>query len=215
MASATWELRIPAKSSDRAGCGARCRTTHGDGFMDVAIGAVPPGRHLGLLRRPYGIHAAPDQVLGEGQPRFGQEVAPAGDVNGDGFVDLAVSGTPAAEASPVTIYYGGPQGLTAGTTLNGRATNFGFAAGDSGLVARAMSTAGDENGDGYADLLAGDQARGHLFRGGRSGINQTKCPTSSCPTDSFSRAAPTSTATASPTLSRPTRSAEPAPGSSR
>ena len=175
----------------------------------------PQGGIWVFFGSPYGIHAAPDQVLGEGQPRFGQEVAPAGDVNGDGFVDLAVSGTPAADAigSPSTL--AAPQILTEGTTLNGRATNSSYAAGNSGLVARAMSTAGDENGDGYADLLAGDQARGHLFRGGRTGINPTKCPTSSCPTDSFSRAAPTSTATASPTLSRPTRSAEPAPGSSR
>ena len=160
-------------SADRTGVWGALPDYNGDGFMDVAIGAVPPGGVRVFFGGPGGLAATPDQVLDGCQPSLGRELTPAGDVNGDGYVDLAVSGAEPGET--VIVYHGGPQGLTAGKAVNGGGPSFGFAA-NLALAARAMSAAGDVNGDGYADLLIGDSARGHLFLGGPSGIDPVEVP---------------------------------------
>jgi len=83
---------------------------------------------------------------------FGRSVATAGDMNGDGYADVIVGAytndAGGADAGRAYVYHGGPGAdATADLTLTGAAANdfFGF----------SVSTAGDVNGDGFADVIVG------------------------------------------------------------
>ncbi len=103
---------------------------------------------------------------------FGRCVGQAGDVNGDGLADLVV-GAPLNDAGGIDagrayVYFGGPGvNATADVILTGEAAGeqFGF----------SVATAGDVNGDGFADLIAGahlndvrgtDAGRAYVYFGG-------------------------------------------------
>jgi uncharacterized repeat protein (TIGR01451 family) len=84
---------------------------------------------------------------------FGWSVAGVGDVNGDGYDDIAV-GAPehnpgiGANRGKVYVYYGGPDGLNitpAFTDLGGTYSKLGY----------AVAGAGDVNADGYDDVIVG------------------------------------------------------------
>ena len=110
----------------------------------------------------------------------GNSVSSAGDVNGDGFADLIV-GAPGAEsaggansAGESYVVFG--KASWAGTpsldlaSLDG--TNgfrlIGIDAGD--VSGRSVSSAGDVNGDGFADLIVGPWCRG---AGGANGEGES------------------------------------------
>ncbi len=83
---------------------------------------------------------------------LGWSVAPAGDVNGDGYADV-IAGAPfndvvGTNAGAAYVYFGGPAAdAVADLTL------LGAAAGD--VFGISVATAGDVNGDGFADLIVG------------------------------------------------------------
>ena len=93
----------------------------------------------------------------------GRSVASAGDVNGDGFADLIVGakgadphGNSASGASYVV--FGQASGFAANIDLSSLDGTTGFklsgaAAGDFSGV--SVASAGDVNGDGFADLIVG------------------------------------------------------------
>jgi hypothetical protein len=97
---------------------------------------------------------------------YGYSVASAGDVNGDGYDDIII-GAPYYNSSTgrVYIYYGGlvPH-YTPDVVLNGEAPNNYFGT--------SVSTAGDVNGDGYADVIVGAYGynsgigRAYIYYGG-------------------------------------------------
>ncbi len=114
-----------------------------------------------------------------GLAHLGTSVAPAGDVNGDGYADVIVGAPNALGANGAAyIFLGGPSGIPSGgpsgaaTVLT--ATQFGSSFGQS------VASAGDVNGDGYADVIVGapgyDAGQGYLegaafvFLGGSGGI---------------------------------------------
>jgi hypothetical protein len=111
---------------------------------------------------------------------FGYAVGSAGDVNGDGFADVII-GAPkydqlADQGGAVLAFYGGPAGL--GTTLN-------WAIGSDLKGSRfgaAVSSAGDVNGDGFADVVVGayrynngqpEEGRVFLYHGSATGLSVT------------------------------------------
>lgn len=139
-----------------------------DGFSDIIAGAPYANFPSSLEGAAYvflgsaaGVNPVVHKRLERNQSsaQFGVSVAGAGDVNGDGFSDIAVGGfnyinTGFTERGIVCIYHGSPTGLAAGAnpaptltlTSIGSSTNTGW----------CVSTAGDVNGDGYSDLAVGD-----------------------------------------------------------
>ncbi len=130
---------------------------NGDGYSDLAVGqrGSNPPRVLVYSGSPTGLALMPSQTLvGGAGEAFGAAVASAGDVNGDGFTDLIVGAPNAAAggraaAGNVRVYLGsaGALGTTPSQTIGGGATNE-----QSG---ETLSSAGDLNGDGYADVIIG------------------------------------------------------------
>ncbi len=124
------ELAVAGGGPDRLGSSVAGLDINGDGYSDVIIGAPQwdsetcaptldggQGYAVVIFGGP-GMDSVPDLVLHGPGPRFGTVVAPAGDLNGDGYPDLAV-GAPQTEendlcldAAPTTaavsIFYGRP-----------------------------------------------------------------------------------------------------------
>jgi hypothetical protein len=153
---------------------------NGDGYSDLIIGAYGVANATGAvyiyLGGPGGLASTAAAVVsgpdGSGGS-FGQSVASAGDVNGDGYADVII-GAPGATmfTGKAYVYFGGPVGatgamLTLGHSLLGSAgtyTEFGA----------SVASAGDVNGDGFPDLLVGayeaasDNGQAYLYMGGVS-----------------------------------------------
>ncbi len=134
----------------------------GDGCSDVLVGArhfdgafADEGRASLYLGGSTGLAANPVWTATGGQAgaRFGHALGPAGDVNGDGFADVVV-GAPtvdqgAADAGAAFVYVGSSAGLAAAPAWSGSSQQFGAAFGTS------VATAGDVDGDGFADVVVG------------------------------------------------------------
>ncbi len=132
---------------------------NGDGIPDLAVGA--PGVDAGKAFVFHGSAAGPSTTadwtsVGDGQPdaEFGASVAGAGDVDGDGDAELLVGAprfdAPAPDAGQAYLYFGGPAGLSGPADWS--------AGGDGGagdLFGSSVGSAGDVDGDGYADLIVG------------------------------------------------------------
>jgi len=150
----------------------------GDGYADVVIGAWGGGSYTG---RAYvygggagGLSAAPVwTATGEMDYEcFGYSVGTAGDVDGDGYADVIIG---AYEYNSYTgrvyVYRGGAGGLSAAPVF----TTTGEAIGDA--FGRSVGTAGDVDGDGYADVIVGaagynsGTGRAYAYRGGAGGLS--------------------------------------------
>jgi hypothetical protein len=133
--------------------------TNGDGFGDVLIGSpnlddefVDQGRawlYFGAragLSRSVGWDDDAGPVTGQ---RFGTSVSAAGNINGDRFDDFIVGADPEGGVAPnlAWVYHGASAGVA-----NFRVERTGNGA--NGLGA-AVGAAGDVNGDGFEDVLAG------------------------------------------------------------
>lgn len=88
---------------------------------------------------------------------FGDQVAGAGDVNGDGYDDVLVGAPSYSIDLPYEgyayLYKGGPTGLA--KTHSWAATGGGSCGESDGGFGKSMAAAGDVNGDGYGDVIIG------------------------------------------------------------
>jgi Ca2+-binding RTX toxin-like protein len=153
---------------------------NGDGFDDVIVGAAgadPNGLFSGASYVVFGKASGFTSNIGlsslNGSNGFklsgvaagdnsGWSVASAGDINGDGFADLIV-GAPKADANGTDsgasyVVFGKASGFASNINLSSLDGSHGFklsgaAAGDGS--AYSVASAGDVNGDGFADLIVG------------------------------------------------------------
>ena len=148
---------------------------NGDGFDDVVVGAYLAGSSNGAAYVYFGSAAGVTTsgavtLAGSGlQDRFGQSVAGAGDVNNDGFDDVAVGESAYnSDIGRVYVFHGSAAlDATADTTLGGGVVSyFGF----------AVDGAGDVNADGFDDLVVGaygfssSKGRTYVYHGSSTGI---------------------------------------------
>jgi hypothetical protein len=145
---------------------------NGDGFPDLAVNEwgpeIEPGRVYVYLGSADGLPMDPTVTLTSPDGgSFGTEVVFAGDLNADGFSEIAVSAPAAASSAGRVFLYFGAGGSTFATTptvtLN-RATATQTRLGES------LRGAGDVNGDGFDDLVvsavgSGDVDRTYLYTG--------------------------------------------------
>jgi hypothetical protein len=177
--SAVWQLTIPARESGRPGSWGSIPDFNGDGFGDLAVGVMPAFNGVGtpppnqvrvFPGGPEGPAATPAQAF-SGPAGFAEEAGSAGDLDGDGFAELALWNGSQPDASgalgpvTVTVFRGGPQGLSSPVTFPGPDAPF-------GNQMRVLS-AGDVNSDGYGDLLVGGGSTAELFLGGPTGVSTT------------------------------------------
>ncbi|WP_170113253.1 beta strand repeat-containing protein [Ahniella affigens] len=155
---------------------------NGDGYMDFAVAAeFQDGSNTdeGAVWVFFGGSTVSQNQAGllfgaQASAYLGTSLAGVGDVNGDGFADLAV-GAPGFDGSAtntgvVRIFFGG-SGTTfnavVDVTLSGAATDY--------RLGSSVAGAGDVNADGFADVLAGaatasspetNEGLGFLYLGG-------------------------------------------------
>jgi hypothetical protein len=85
----------------------------GDGFDDIVVGifGMPTGRAYVYRGGPSGVSTTPDATLtGPDGGSFGEPVSFVGDVNGDGFDDVAVGSFRGGD--PVYVFLGSATGLS-------------------------------------------------------------------------------------------------------
>ncbi|MFM2162726.1 MAG: hypothetical protein RLZZ383_2238, partial [Pseudomonadota bacterium] len=162
---------------------------NGDGYADVIIGArdfdngsTNEGRAYVYVGSASGLASSPAWVVepDQAQAGMGSSVTGLGDVNGDGYDDVAV-GSPGydnghTDEGMVTVYLGSASGLATTVAWTGEGNQTSAAYGN------AVAGAGDVNGDGMSELLVGcaacdngetDEGRAFLFLGTTSGPSGT------------------------------------------
>jgi hypothetical protein len=136
----------------------------GDGYSEVIIGApyydgglADQGSVFVSYGSPGGLYDFADwiETISQGGAHYGHSVATAGDVNGDGYADIIVgapdytNGAGQAGEGGTWVYHGSADGLEHDWSTHDEGNQAGAAFGNS------VATAGDVNGDGYADVIVG------------------------------------------------------------
>lgn len=161
---------------------------NGDGYGDVLAGApnfdgtLPDEGQLSVYFGGSTFNTTIDaQMVGaQGSTYLGWSVAGVGDINGDGFADIAAGGigfddTGSSNAGVFRLFLGSANFDTvADAQIAGGQTD--------ARLGSALAGAGDVNGDGYSDLIVGaydhdagqvDEGRAYIYRGGAGAFSTT------------------------------------------
>jgi hypothetical protein len=201
-------------ADDRSGISvAGAGDVNGDGLADLIVGAYLSDTATGInAGRSYVVFgktsteatSLSDVAMGRGgfaingqspADKSGFSVAGAGDVNGDGLADVIIG---AHLSDPASIDNAGRSYVVFGKTSNEAIELASVAAGRGGLVINggssqdysgySISSAGDVNGDGFADLIVGAPKSNVLgLRSGRSFVVFGKTATSAIDLSAIAR----------------------------
>lgn len=160
--------------------------TNKDGYSDVIAGApyydngeTDEGRVYVYSGSSSGLQVVKPSLkeVNQSYARFGYSVAPAGDVNKDGYSDVII-GAPyydngEADEGMVHVYFGSSSGPGTSPSIvesNQASARFGH----------SVAVAGDVNGDGYSDVIVGapfydngeaDEGKAFVYTGSASGLS--------------------------------------------
>jgi hypothetical protein len=172
---------------------------NGDGYDDIIVGAfryyddvqqdgeghvfIYHGSPTGLDAngtRPSGLPTNADWTAQGDQyeARFGHCVSAAGDVNSDGYSDVIIGARSydngQTDEGMAFVYHGSPTGLDAAPAWTVESNQ------DAVELGWSVSTAGDVNGDGYADVIVGaygydngqeDEGLVYVYHGSPTGLH--------------------------------------------
>ncbi|MEO6541683.1 MAG: FG-GAP-like repeat-containing protein, partial [Ferruginibacter sp.] len=162
---------------------------NGDGYSDVIVGAylfnnghIAEGSAFIYHGSSSGINSTAAATVESNQPgaNLGISVACAGDINGDGYSDVIAGANSydnvETNEGATYVYFGSAGGINiiAVAILESNQVN--------AQMGRGVASAGDVNGDGYSDVIAGaplfnntenDEGAAFVYHGSASGINTT------------------------------------------
>jgi hypothetical protein len=138
---------------------------NGDGYADAIVGAPDYDNGQTDEGRAYVFHGSASGLSltaswtaesDQASASFGYSVGTAGDVNGDGYADAIVGASWAdngqANEGRAYVYHGSAVGLLAAPSWKAEGNQ------PDALFGTSVGTAGDVNGDGYADAIVGAPA---------------------------------------------------------
>ena len=173
---------------------------NGDGYSDVIVGArkydngqTDEGAAFVYHGSSSGILTTATTQLEENDPnsRFGISVSSAGDVNGDGYSDVVVGAqfydNGQTDEGAAFVYHGSSSGISSTANSHLEVNQSGARLGI------FVKSAGDVNGDGYADVIVGayfydngqtDEGAAFVYHGSSSGLSSTYSTQLECNQDS-------------------------------
>ncbi|APR76020.1 Hypothetical protein A7982_01367 [Minicystis rosea] len=144
---------------------------NGDGYADVLVGAGRGNAAYVYYGSATGVDPTATKLTGTNS--FGGNISGIGDVNGDGYADIAV-----ANGSSIVLFMGSAAGLVT-TPIALLPGSKGPAAWWGSSMTRGVDCAGDVNGDGYADVVTTTNGGstndatgmpGYVYYGGPDGV---------------------------------------------
>jgi len=173
-----WKAESNQENAYFGGSVASAGDVNGDGYDDVVVGAdsydsgqIDEGKAFVFHGSAAGLSRSPNWTAEPNQERayLGNSVASAGDVNGDGYDDVIVTGVydNGQSYEGPFVFDGSPGGLS-------RTPNW---AGESS--GSCVASAGDVNEDGYTDVIVGnpdvdqgqtDEGMAFVFNGSAGGL---------------------------------------------